>query len=44
MKDVGLARLTQKQHNDKMDILWAQVEKKTGLSREELEAELYEDD
>mgnify|MGYP003652632165 CR=1 FL=1 len=44
LKDVGLARLTQKQHNDKMDILWAQVEKKTGLSREELEAELYEDD
>jgi DNA-binding transcriptional regulator YiaG len=48
MKDVSQTRLQQQQHNDRMEILeastWAQVEQKTGMSRAEIEAEMYEDE
>ena len=48
LKDIGQARIAQQQHNDRMEILevstWAKIEEKSGMSRAEIEAEMYEDE
>jgi len=44
LSDVAGARQNQAQHNDKMEIKWADIEKVTGKSKDEIMKELYGED
>ena len=44
LKDIAHGRQQMKIHSDKMELKWADIEKATGMSREEIEKQIYGED